>query len=178
MGLAELTKLVADHFVGNETVLKMGGYVKALITIRNSLPTSKQTRSGDLGELIATEYVDAMTPYRVPLKKLRWKSDRQMPMHGNDVIAVDVKANPVRVLKGESKSGKYVGKAVVEQASEGLDAHGGRPNPSTLAFITKRLYEDGRDKDARVFEKLQLDGALTAKNVEQLVCPTSITNTP
>jgi len=168
-GIAELTHLVADHFVGEQTVLKMGGYAKAAETIQNSLPTSKRTQSGDLGELIATEYVDAKTSFRVPVRKLRWKSDRQMPMHGNDVIAIEVKGTTVRVLKGESKSRAQFGKGVVAEAEVGLDGHDGRPNPSTLAFITKRLYEENRDDEAKVFESLQVAGTVAAKNVQHLV---------
>src|SRR5262249_40371884 len=103
-GMEELRKLLVDHFVGEETVLKMGGYSKAAKTILHSLPTTKRTQSGDLGELIATEYIDAQTSFHVPIRKLRWKSDRKMPMHGNDVIAVEKKDGSVRVLKCESKS--------------------------------------------------------------------------
>jgi hypothetical protein len=169
-GLAELGKLVADHFVGEKAVLKMGGYNKAAKTILNSLPTSKRTQSGDLGELVATEYVDAQTSFRVPLRKLRWKSDRQMPLHGNDVIAVEtVKGGRVRVLKGESKSAATVSAATVKGAAEGLDRHDGRPNPSTLAFIVKRLYDEDRDAEAKVFEDLQADGVLTTKDVLHLI---------
>ena len=170
VGLAELGKLVADHFVGEKAVLKMGGYKKAAKTILNSLPTLKRTQSGDLGELIATEYVDAQTSFRVPLRKLRWKSDRQMPMHGNDVIAIETaKGGKVRVLKGESKSAATVSAATVKGAAQGLDRHEGRPNPSTLAFIAKRLYDDDRDAEAKVFENLQADGALATKDVQHLI---------
>ena len=170
VGLAELGKLVADHFVGEKAVLKMGGYKKAARTILNSLPTSKRTQSGDLGELIANEYVDAETSFRVPLRKLRWKSDRQMPMHGNDVIAVETSTGgQVRVLKGESKSAAKVSTATVNGAAEGLDRHEGRPNPSTLAFIVKRLYDEDRDAEAKLFEHLQADGALATKDVQHLI---------
>lgn len=163
--LKPLLDLLADHFVGAATVAKAGGYEKAAAVIQNSLPTSKQTRSGDFGEMVATEYIDAETTFRVPIRKLRWKSDRQMPMHGNDVIAVDVSRKPVQVLKGESKSGVTISKTVVADAVGQLDAHDGRPNPSTLAFITKRLYEENRDGEARVFQDLQCDGAMSPKNI-------------
>ncbi len=170
VGLAELGKLVADHLVGEQAVLKMGGYKKAAKTIRNSLPTSKRTQSGDLGELIATEYVDAETSFRVPVRKLRWKSDREMPMHGNDVIAVQtLKSGTVRVLKGESKSAAVISATTVAKAAEGLDRHEGRPNPSTLAFIVKRLYDEDRDGEAKIFEAMQADGALAPKDMQHLI---------
>lgn len=168
-GMKELETLLVDHFVGEETVLKMGGYPKALNTILNSLPTTKRTQSGDFGELIATEYVDAQTSFRTPIRKLRWKSDRKMPMHGNDVIAVEKTGSLIRVLKCESKSAGSISKATLNGAAEGLDRDDGRPNPSSLAFIAKRLYEAGRDSEAKIFEDLQAGRALPAKNIEHLV---------
>jgi hypothetical protein len=169
LGLAELGRLLVDHFVGEETVLKMGGYAKAANTIKNSLPNTKRTQSGDLGELIATEYVDAQTSFRVPIRKLRWKDDRKMPMHGNDVIAIERKGGKVRVLKGESKSAGVVSDATVKGAAEGLDRDDGRPNPSTLAFIAKRLFEAGRDAEGTMVDNLQAEGALAAKDIEHLI---------
>jgi hypothetical protein len=168
-GLKAIRKLLAEHFVGEATILQAGGYRKAAEVIANSLPSDKRTRSGDLGELLATEYIDAQTEFVVPVRKLRWKSDRQMPMHGNDVIAVDATQTPVRVLKGECKSRASLGAAVVKEAAEGLDKHAGRPNPSTLAFITKRLYEEKRDAEASLYRDLQCKGAITPKQVTHLI---------
>lgn len=169
LGLSALKKLLADHFVGEGTILQAGGYKKSSAIIANSLPTNKRTRSGDLGELLATEYLNAATPFVVPIKKLRWKSDRETAMHGNDVIGVDAKSKPSRVVKGECKSRAAFGKATVEEAATSLDLHDGRPNPSTLAFITKRLYEDKRDAEAKVFQDLQCEGAISLKNVSHLI---------
>jgi hypothetical protein len=170
VGLAELKVLVAQHFVGEKAVLKMGGYKKALKTIVNSLPTSKRTQSGDLGELLATEYVDAQTPFTVPIRKLRWKSDRQMPLHGNDVIGIEVlRGGKARVLKGESKSAAKITAATVKGAVDGLDRHEGRPNPSTLAFIVKRLYDEDRDQEAERFEAMLADGGLSIRHVQHFI---------
>lgn len=168
-GLKELKKLLADHFVGESTIMQAGGYSKSAAIIANSLPTNKRTRSGDLGELLATEYLNSETPFVVPMKKLRWKSDRETAMHGNDVIGVDIKKKPVRVVKGECKSRANFTKATVDEAAGSLDLHTGRPNPSTLAFITKRLYEEKRDAEAKVFQDLQSGGTLAAKNVDHMV---------
>jgi len=170
VGLAALKTLVADHFVGEKVVLKLGGYDKALATIVSSLPTSKRTQSGDLGELLATEYVDGQTPFTVPIRKLRWKSDRQMPLHGNDVIAIEVSpTGKTRILKGESKSAAALSSTTVKGACDGLDGHDGRPNPSTLAFIVKRLYDEDRDEEAKRFEAMLADAALPARDVHHLI---------
>lgn len=169
LGLSALKKLLGEHFVGEVTIVQAGGYSKSAKIIANSLPTNKRTRSGDLGELLATEYLNSETPFVVPINKLRWKSDRETAMHGNDVIGVDTKAKPIRVVKGECKSRAAFGKATVEEAAKSLDLHDGRPNPSTLAFITKRLYEEKRDAEAKVFQDLQAEGAISAKNVSHLI---------
>ena len=169
VGLATLEALLADHFVGEENILRAGGFKKAAAIVANSLPDNKKTRSGDLGELLATEYVNSETSFVVPLKKLRWKSDRQMPMHGNDVIGVDTTGRTVRVLKCESKSRAVFGNTVVEEAAKALDLHDGRPNPSTLAFIAKRLYEERRDEEANVFRDLQVDGKVSASSITHMI---------
>lgn len=169
VGLSALKVLLPAHFVGEATVVQAGGFKKAAAIIANSLPSNKKTQSGDLGELLATEYLNSETSFVVPIKKLRWKSDRQMPMHGNDVIAVDTKMKPVRVLKGECKSRVAFSKGVAEEAAESLDLHDGRPNPSTLAFIAKRLYEENRDDEADVFRDLQCGGAIAAKNLTHMI---------
>lgn len=168
-GLSALKGLLAEHFVGEATIVQAGGYAKAAAIIANSLPSNKRTRSGDLGELLATEYINSETSFVVPLKKLRWKSDRQMPMHGNDVIGVDRKVKPVRVLKGECKSRAVFGKGVVDEAAMALDLHDGRPNPSTLAFIAKRLYEEKRDGEADVFRNLQCGSTIAEKNITHMI---------
>ena len=169
LGLGELKKLLADHFVGEGTIVQAGGYAKAAKIIANSLPSNKKTRSGDLGELLATEYLNSETPFVVPIKKLRWKSDREMAMHGNDVIGVDTKAKPICVLKGECKSRANFTQSVVDEAAGSLDRHEGRPNPSTLAFITKRLYEEKRDAEAKVFQDLQCSGSISAKSMRHMI---------
>jgi hypothetical protein len=169
VGLDALKVLLADHFVGEETILKAGGYEKAAKVIAHSLPSNKKIQSGDLGELLATEYVNSETTFKVPIKKLRWKSDRQTAMHGNDVIGVDTTTKPIRVVKGECKSRATFSNAVVQEAVDSLDNHDGRPNPSTLAFITKRLYEENRDDEAKVFQDLQSASTISAKNVTHMI---------
>lgn len=168
-GLDAFKELLADHFIGEEVVLKMGGYAKAATTLKNSLPTTKRGQSGDLGELIATEYIDAKTTFHVPIRKLRWKSDQKMPMHGNDVVGVEVRGTSIHVLKCESKSREWFAPTHIAGAAKGLDGHDGLPNPSTLAFITKRLYEQDRDPEAKVFEALQIDGSVPPQNIEHLI---------
>src|SRR5262249_11484188 len=139
--------------------------------IRNKVPTDKKTRSGDLGEILASEYIEQCTRYGVPIKRLRWKDDRQTTMRGNDVLALRIEDRKCHLLKAESKSRASLQESVVGEAVDGLAKHRGRPNPSSLAFISSRLRDmntsDG-DGLASVFERLQ-SGKLKAASIEHLV---------
>jgi hypothetical protein len=150
-----LIECVNDHFAGLEIIQRIGGYANALAYIRTRLPSYKKVRSGDLGELLATEYIDQCTDYNVPIKRLRWKDDRNTTMRGDDVIAVKRHGNTWKLLKAESKSRAALSAGVVGEAVTGLRKNSGRPNPSTLGFISARLREMNRDDEARVFERMQ-----------------------
>jgi len=146
---------VKDHLAGLDIVERIGGYKKTLSYIRNKLPMAKRVRSGDFGEILASEYIDQCTEYRVPIKRLRWKDDRDTTMRGNDVIAIKKRIKRWCLLKAESKSRATLSETVVKQAVDGLDKDAGRPHPSSLAFISSRLRELHRDAEAAVFEDLQ-----------------------
>ena len=65
------------------------GKPAAAALIQGKLPTNKAIRSGDLGEIYATEWIDAHSGgYRAPIKRLRWKDHRNMAMRGDDVIGI------------------------------------------------------------------------------------------
>jgi hypothetical protein len=150
-----IQETVKDHLAGLDVVSKIGGYAKTLAYIRNKMPSAKRVRSGDFAEILATEYIDQCTEYRVPIKRLRWKDDRNTTMRGDDVLGIRRDGQRWKVLKAESKSRAALSEAVIGEAVDGLQKNGGRPNPSSLAFISSRLRETDRDAEAAVFEGLQ-----------------------
>jgi hypothetical protein len=150
-----LDESVKDHLVGLDILAKIGTYKQALAHIRNKLPVDKRVRSGDFGEILATEYANEFTEYRIPIKKLRWKDDRAVAMRGNDVVGIKKSRDRWHLLKGESKSRAKLTDQAVNEAVDGLHKHTGRPNPSSLAFIASRLHELGRHDEASVFDELQ-----------------------
>lgn len=157
-----------EHLVGLDILNRIGGYPEAEAFIRYKVPTDKRVRSGDLGEILASEYIDQCTEYSVPIKRLRWKDDRDTTMRGNDVLALLIKDRQCHILKAESKSRASLQEAVVAEAVRGLAKHRGRPNPSSLAFISARLREMENDGLAAVFERIQ-SGTTKVETVEHLV---------
>ena len=153
--LDAVKKSLLDHLIGLEIIKEMGGFAKAASVIQNTLPQNKKTRSGDFGEILATEYMEQVLEYTVPIRKLRYKDDREMSMRGDDTIGFRFQKKPPSILKTEAKSRISLSRSVVTEAADGLKRHNGRPNPSTLSFISRRLREQGKDDLASILEQVQ-----------------------
>lgn len=108
--------------------LRRLGKTAAAKLIEDKLPKTKQIRSGDLGEIYATEWIDAYGGgFRAPIKRLRWRDHRDMAMRGDDVIGMklDDRTQRLLFLKTEAKSrGKLTAKVLAE-ARVGLDKDSG-----------------------------------------------------
>lgn len=166
-----IIRAVADHFRSVERIeasIERLGFSETLNTFRNVIPDDRKTRSGDLGEVLCTEYVVQKTSYRVPVKKLRWKDDRDRTMRGNDVLAFRTHNRVNQVLKAESKSKASLSNSKVKEAEDGLLQHEGRPNPSSLAYLQNRLEEAGRIEEADFIAALQQDD-FSVQNIHHLI---------
>src|SRR5258708_1054311 len=88
LGEAAFRETIKDQRANRSIIRRIRGYKKSLAFIRNKMPRPINMRSGDCGEILATEYIEQMTEYKVPIKRLRWKDDRDVAMRGDDVIAL------------------------------------------------------------------------------------------
>jgi hypothetical protein len=52
------------------------GYNAAATILRERLPRSKTVRSGDLGEILASEFVEERLGFNVPIRRMRYKDGR------------------------------------------------------------------------------------------------------
>ena len=150
IGIQVTATAVPAHYAAEERIaaaLARLGKVAAAQMITNLLPQTPQIRSGDLGEIYATEWIDAHSGYRAPIKRLRWKDHRNMAMRGDDVIGMllDPATQRLRFLKTEAKSRIALRAQTLEEARTGLDKDGGLPSSHALSFISARLMELGTD---------------------------------
>lgn len=147
VGIQATAAIVPSHYASEERVaraLARLGKPAAAALIESKLPTTKQIRSGDLGEIYATEWIDAHSGgYRAPIKRLRWKDHRNMAMRGDDVIGIlqDPQSQRLQFLKTEAKSRAALTAQVLTEARAGLDKDGGLPSAHALHFISARLLE-------------------------------------
>lgn len=174
-GIQATAALVPGHYASEEHVaraLERLGKPAAAALIQSKLPTTKAIRSGDLGEIYATEWVDAYSNgYRAPIKRLRWKDHRNMAMRGEDVIAIfqDVQTERLHFLKVEAKSRASLTAQVVREARAGLDKDGGMPSAHALSYISERLLELGNQPLADALDDALLKHGIPAEHVRHLL---------
>ena len=144
-----------DHLIGLRVIEKIGGFPKSQRMLKGKIPTDKKSRSGFLGEILATEYVGQETAFEVPLKRLRHKDTRELAMRGDDVLGFRRAKTKVKAIKVEAKSRAKLATNAIEEAREGLEKRNGRPNPETLAFVECELRLQERDDEAEIVADFQ-----------------------
>jgi hypothetical protein len=166
-----LNEVVQTHYVDPERVkerIERLGYKKAAKRLNSYLPTTSRARSGDLGEILATEYVNRRMSFRVPLFRLRWKDGRNMALRGDDVIAIGNEGGNLQLLKGEVKSRRKLVATTVRYALRQLRKNASRPSGHTVNYLIDRLIELGRPKTAARLEDY-LDIGISAQNLHHLL---------
>lgn len=171
---AVLAEIAPEHYASPERiadVLERLGKPAAAAYIRGRLPTTKTARSGDLGEILSSEYIAAEAEYVVPIKRLRWKDHRNMAMRGDDLIAIRPPSKRTRIgfLKAETKSRAALNAATVTEARDALNAHNGLPSPHALGFVSDRLHETGKDEFGDLIDDAQLNEGISVGQVEHLL---------
>jgi hypothetical protein len=173
-GQNAIAAAIPTHYASEERIassLERLGKPAAADFIRQKLPTSKSIRSGDLGEILATEYIIEQTAFSVPVKRLRWKDHRNMAMRGDDIIGIQRNAGTgrLRFLKAESKSRVTLAAGVLDSARQGLDKDGGLPSPHALSFISDRLFEAGQNVLVDAIDAEQLQHGIQPGAVTHLI---------
>jgi len=166
-----LCDLVRSHYIDPglmaNRMASLGAYKTAQL-LRERLPGTKKSRSGDIGEIMATEVAEQKLRYQVPIRRLRWKDGREMALRGDDLIGVDHDRQKLKLLKGEAKSRAALSTSVLDQAATALDGDRGLPNSHSVLFVAERLREQGNDLLAEELEEAVL-GGFRGVSVEHLL---------
>ena len=173
-GRDAVAAVIPGHFAAEERIarnLRRLGKDAAAKYITDKLPTTKAIRSGDLGEILATEYIEEQTAYSAPIKRLRWKDHRNMSMRGDDVIGIqqDNVTGRLRFLKTESKSRVALSLAVVNEARTALDKDNGLPSPHALTFVAEQLFTSGNTALSDAIDDEQLSHGIQPASVRHLL---------
>jgi hypothetical protein len=142
------------------------GYEGAAAILRERLPRGKKARSGDLGEILASELAEERLGFNVPVRRMRFKDGREVALRGDDFIGIAYDPDDnLWLLKGESKSRRSLARGTIEEARTALNRYNGRCTPLSLLFVADRLLDRGGDD-----EKL---GRTIRKEVSERALPLS-----
>jgi hypothetical protein len=148
----ELGKTMRSHYDRLERIaddIDRLGYRAAANILGAEVPKSARARSGEFGEILATELVEEKIGLRVPVRRLRYKDGREMAMRGDDFIGAGYGTDDGKLwlLKGEAKSNKALGKTTITSARKVLNRDNGRCTPDSLLFVANRLLESNDEED-------------------------------
>ena len=168
----ELTEAIRSHYDQLERIandVARLGYKGAAKILRAELPQTVTARSGDLGEILATELVEEEIGLRVPVRRLRYKDGRNMAMRGDDFIGAGYgDDDKLWLLKGEAKSNKVLGKSTVKSARKVLNRDNGRCTPSSLLFVANRLLEGDDNDDSELGRSLRDEVGLKSLKADRI----------
>jgi hypothetical protein len=146
---AAMTKWIVNHHVKPEFIesdrrrrdaLNRQGLVDPS---RSRLPTADKTQKGNWAEILLAEYLAASSATQLPVYRLRYNTNVDQSMKGDDVLAFDLDSNPVRILVGEAKFRTTPTKEVVEELVGALTKSHSGNIPASLQFVADRLFESG-----------------------------------
>lgn len=124
------------------------GFPGAANILRERMPRDPKKRSGEVGEMLAAEFIEYQTGFRIPVRRLRYKDGREMALRGDDFLGIEETNGTLEYLKGEAKSGRNMGAGVIANARTRLGDDSGRPTPISLLFVADRLLEGDKDDEA------------------------------
>lgn len=108
-------------------------------------PTNPATRKGNWTEVLLCEYVAASCGADLPVYRLRYNPNIDQSMKGDDVLAFDLEADPVRIIVGEAKFRGRSSKKAVTEIVESLERSFQGGLPASLQFVADRLIQEGNE---------------------------------
>ena len=168
-----LARVLPEHYVIGQHLsrtFELLGKPEVASLLELHFPRDNKSRSGECGEILATEYIRERTDYIVPINRLQWKDSREMSLRGDDVIGIrETCDNDVlQFLKAESKSRISLGFATMKEVRKKLDSDNGFPSAHGLSFIAQRLLEAENENLSDAITKSMLSSNLTQDQVQHL----------
>ncbi len=147
-------------------------YVKS----QDLLPTVEVTQKGNVAEIILVEYLKETTGLSPIIHKLRYNTNVEQSMKGDDVLLLNPDNVLEKIIYGESKYRSTPSKQVIEEAVSNLE--GSKKLPVSIGFVANRLYEMGESALADELMDLQhllRDDKIDVRNVGFLLSTKSAT---
>lgn len=144
-----LREMVIQHHASPEALQRAAHHWEAMKRLGleaeqarlRRFPTNTTTQKGNLAEIVLAEYVMASSGVTLPIYRLRYNPNIEQSMKGDDVLAFDLDAEPVRIIVGEAKFRGASSAAAVKEIVEALVRSHKGGVPASLQFVADRLFE-------------------------------------
>ncbi len=107
-------------------------------------PQSLKTQKGNFAEVFLAEYLSFTTDTRLPIYRLRYNTNPDQSMKGDDVLLFDLDSDPVRIIVGESKFRSMPSKQAVFDIVDALVRSNKAGLPVSLMFVAERLFQENK----------------------------------
>ncbi len=146
--VAQLRTAIIGHHADGGRVARIKRQLERLGFDLSKLPSSPfpqadKTRKGNLAEIFLAEYISSSSGATLPIYRLRFNPNVEQSMKGDDVLAFDFSADPVRILVGEAKFRSTPSKNSVQNMVKALLASHRCGVPASLQFIADMLFSSG-----------------------------------
>lgn len=159
-GVDAVAATLPNRYAKAETlafIAEKHGKPKVSAFLRNKFPATPIARSGDMGEILATAYLEEDCNFTVGPSRLRDRDHQEWAMRGDDVLGAKLDESlHVRIAKAEAKSRIKMGEAVVKEARDGLQRTDGLPSPHWLTQFAERLLGTPEESIGEAVLELQL----------------------
>jgi hypothetical protein len=148
VGVAAVAALLPKTYATTknlELVAELRGKKGVAKLLSDKTPRTKTGRSGDMGEILGTEYVKTTLGYSTGPSRLIQRDHQEWALRGDDVLGARMQGQNVEFVKVEAKSTIKAPKSLIKQARGGLLRNGDLASPHSLAQFAERLLEDDED---------------------------------
>lgn len=139
-----------DPIEFKEIVAELG--YKRAAELFDKRPRDDKTRKANLGEIIASEYLRQQEGYELPVYRLRWNTNPDTSMRGEDALAFkfgDADGRGRELCVAEAKVMSRFESQTVLEACVQL-GRGKRPRPNSIPFVCSVLRLEGKPDKARL----------------------------
>ncbi len=151
-----------------ERIARRRGKTGVATLLSNKVPKTKSSRSGDMGEILGTAYVNSALGYDTGPSRLVERDHQEWAMRGDDVLGARLNGNDVELIKVESKSRVKADKAAITDARKGLQRNGDLASSHSLTQFAERLLETDEDLSDALNDLLQ-DNGLRPENLDHVM---------
>jgi len=142
-----LIEATLDHHFYRQIIkgaLERLGFAGAAKYFSTRLPKEDRTRKGNFGEVVTSEHLRQRYSYEMPVFKLRFMDNPNMPMRGEDIVAFEIAEDNkiAAICIGEAKTLERYNRDHVKKAHKRL-VIAYHPYPVTLSLISNVLHERG-----------------------------------